>query len=358
MTSGNGDQPVKPARPVRLIDIAARAGVAPMTVSRVVNQSGYVSEEVRERVQRVIAELNYHPNGLARSLKRQSTRVVGLLLPDIANPFSAELASSMQTALLDKSYSSFITTSERSNRREQVALRALFEHRVDGIIVATRETRAGNELLQGLVERGLPMVLVGRTFNHAQADRVTADHWRGGYDAVEHLIAQGHQRIAFVGVTLTNGAGLRRFQGYLDALREHSLPVRKNLIVGPEQADGPGYSTQADGYAAMKKLLALRQRPTAVFARNDYTAIGAMLAATDAGLRIPTDLAVAGFDNVPLSAYCAPPLTTVDQMTAEQGRRAAALLLERLSATPPRERREVILDCRLIVRQSTQPTQA
>jgi DNA-binding LacI/PurR family transcriptional regulator len=108
----------------------------------------------------------------------------------------------------------------------------------------------------------------------------------------------------------------------------------------------------------MKKLLALRQRPTAVFARNDYTAIGAMLAATDVGLRIPTDLAVAGFDNVPLSAYCAPPLTTVDQMTAEQGRRAAALLLERLSATPPRERREVILDCRLIVRQSTQPTQA
>jgi len=354
MTSRNVDQPVKAIRPVRLVDIAARAGVGAMTVSRVVNESGYVSEEVRERVQRIIAEMNYHPNGLARSLKRQSTRVVGLLLPDIANPFSAELASSMQTALLDAGYSSFITTSERSNRREQAALRALFEHRVDGLIVATRETKAGNELLSGLVERGLPMVLIGRTFNHTQVDRVTADHWRGGYEAVEHLIAQGHKRIGFVGVTLTNGVGLRRFQGYLDALREHGLPIQKNLIAGPEQSDGPSYSTQADGYAAMKKLLALRQRPTAVFARNDYTAIGAMLAATDAGLKIPTELAVAGFDNVPLSAYCAPPLTTVDQMTAEQGRRAAALLLERLGASAqPRERREVMLECRLIVRQSS-----
>ncbi len=111
-----------------------------MTVSRVVNQSGYVSAATNERVQRVVAELNYHPNGLARSLKQQRTQVVGLLLPDIVNPFSAELASSLQTALLERGYSSFITTSERSNKREQTALRALFEHRVDGVIVATRET--------------------------------------------------------------------------------------------------------------------------------------------------------------------------------------------------------------------------
>jgi DNA-binding LacI/PurR family transcriptional regulator len=336
-----------------ILDIAAKAGVSPMTVSRVVNQSGYVRAETSERVRRIVAELNYHPNGLARSLKQQRTQVVGLLLPDIVNPFSAELASSLQTALLNQGYSSFITTSERSNQREQTALRALFEHRVDGVIVATRETKVGNEMLRVLTERGLPMVLVGRTFNHPQVDRVTADHWKGGYEAVEHLIAQGHRRIGFIGVTLTNGAGLRRFQGYLDALREHGIPIQKNLIVGPKEPDGPNYSTQADGYEGMTKLLALKQRPTAVFARNDYTAMGAMLAANDAGLKIPTDLAVAGFDNVPLSAFSAPPLTTVDQMTTAQGRQAAALLLERFSSSPPRERREIILDCRLIVRAST-----
>ncbi len=353
MQNKNGNKRLTEGKHPTLLDIAARAGVSPMTVSRVVNESGYVRKEVRQRVQRVITELNYHPNGLARSLKRQSTQVIGLLLPDVVNPFSAELASSLQTAVLEAGYSSFVTTSERSNRREQAAMRALFEHRVDGIVVATRETKAGNELLNGLVDRGLRMVLVGRSFNHPEIDRVTADHWRGGYDAVEHLIKLGHRRIAFVGATLTNGAGLRRFQGYLDALRENGIAIQKSLIVGPEQAEGPSYSTQADGYEGMKRLLALRQPPTAVFARNDYTAMGAMLAASDAGLRIPDDLAVAGFDNVPLSAYISPPLTTVDQMTAEQGRRAAALLLERLGSEPPRERREVVLDCRLVVRQST-----
>lgn len=339
-----------------ILDIAAHAGVSPMTVSRVVNESGYISEAMRVKVQEAIEKLDYHPNGLARSLKQQRTHVVGILIPDIANPFSAELASSIQTTLLDHGYSSFITTSERSHKREQVALRALFEHRVDGVIVATRETKAGNERLQVLVERGLPMVLVGRSFNHPQVDRVTADHWKGGYEVVEHLISQGHRRIGFIGATLTNGAGLRRFQGYLDALRENNIAIQKNLIVGPELADAPSYSTQADGYEAMKKLLALKQPPTAVFARNDYTAIGAMLAANDAGLKIPDDIAVAGFDNVPLSAYCAPPLTTVDQMTTEQGRRAAQLLLERLQEKASLPRREVMLECRVMKRFSTAKT--
>ena len=353
--AGNKDsiRPTNGTRRPTVVDIARRAGVAPMTVSRVVNESGYVSSEMRERVMRVVAELNYHPNGLARSLKRQSTRVVGLVLPDISNPFSAELASSVQTALLDKGYSTFITTSERSNKREQASLKALFEHRVDGIVVATRETRAGNEVLNRLGSQGLPIVLVGRAFSHPQVDRVTADHWKGAYDAVQHLIERGHRRIAFVGVSLTNGAGLRRFQGYLDALRDHAIPIHKNLIVGPDQPYGPGYSTQADGYEGMKKLLGGKNPPTAIFARNDYTAMGAMLAASDAGLKIPSDLAVAGFDNVPLSAYCAPPLTTVDQVTTVQGQRAAELMLERIGNDPMRAGREVILDCQLIVRGST-----
>jgi len=355
MTDRNGQsKPKRKAQHPTIIDIAALAGVAPMTVSRVINESGYVSQAMREKVMRAVKELNYHPNGLARSLKRQRTHVVGILLPDIANPFSAELASSIQEVLLEGSYSSFISTSERSTAREQAALRALFDHRVDGIIVATRETKLGNEALLRLTERGLPVVVVGRALNHPRVDRVTADHWKGGYDAVEHLISLGHRRIAFIGVTLVNGAGLRRFQGYLDALRENNLPVLDELIVGTDEAGAsPGYSTQADGYEGMRRLLALAEPPTAVFARNDFTAIGAMCAARDAGLRMPEDLAMVGFDNVPLAAYTAPPLTTVDQPTAEQGRHAARLLLDRIEGQPALERREVCLDCRLIIRQST-----
>jgi DNA-binding LacI/PurR family transcriptional regulator len=354
MTGENGAKPAaeKKRRPT-IVDIAKRAGVAPMTVSRVINESGYVSGEAREKVERAVKELNYHPNGLARSLKRQRTHVVGILLPDIANPFSAELVGGIQEALIPRGYSSFISASERSVQREQAALRAFFDHRVDGIIVATRETKAGNEFLLRLAERDLPMVVVGRALNHPQVDRVTADHWKGAYEAVEHLIALGHKRIGFAGVSAINGAGLRRYQGYLDALRENDLPIDEKLIVGPVSQSGPGYSTQDDGYAGMKKLLALRKRPTAVFARNDFTAMGAICAIRDAGLSIPENVAVVGFDNVPLAAYSAPPLTTVNQPTGAQGSEAARLLLERIEGDRTRERREICLDCHLVIRQST-----
>jgi DNA-binding LacI/PurR family transcriptional regulator len=350
--NGTGRESEKKRHPT-IVDIAKLAGVAPMTVSRVVNESGYVSREMREKVERAVKELNYHPNGLARSLKRQRTQVVGILLPDIANPFSAELAGGIQDALVERGYSSFISTSERSTERERAALQALFDHRADGLIVATRETKAGNDFLLRLTERDLPMVVVGRTLNHPRVDRVTADHWKGAYEAVEHLISLGHRRIGFIGVQPINGAGLLRYQGYLDALRENGLAVDEKLIVGPAAKSGPGYSTQDDGHAGMKKLLALKKRPTAVFARNDFTAMGAMCAARDAGLNIPDDLSIAGFDNVPLAAYTTPPLTTVHQPTKEQGSEAARLLLERIEGGAERERREINLDCHLVIRQST-----
>jgi DNA-binding LacI/PurR family transcriptional regulator len=336
-----------------IVDIAARVGVAPMTVSRVINDIGYVSEVMSEKVMRVVKELNYHPNGLARSLKRQRTQVIGILLPDIANPFSAELVHGIQDVLIEHSYASFISISDRSTEREQAALRAMLDHRADGLIIATRETKAGNDFLLGLIERNLPMVVVGRMLNHPRVDRVTADHWSGAYQAVEHLISLGHRRIGFIGVSPINGAGLRRYQGYLDALRDNGLPLDEKLIVGPATQSGPGYSTQEDGYAGMKSLLALKKPPTAVFARNDFTAIGAICAIRDAGLEIPGAVAVVGFDDVAIAAYSTPPLTTVRQPTTEQGREAARLLLERIQGGNERERREICLGCDLIIRQST-----
>ena len=344
------------ARHPTIVDIAAEAGVAPMTVSRVINESGYVSQAMREKVLRVVKEFNYHPNGLARSLKRQKTQVIGILLPDIANPFSAELVSGIQNRLIERGYASFISISERSTAREQMALRAMLDHRADGLIIATRETKAGNDFLLRLVERNLPLVVVGRTLNHPRVDRVTADHWSGSYHAVEHLISLGHKRIGFIGVSPINGAGLRRYQGYLDALRENGLLIDEKLIVGPSAQSGPGYSTQDDGYAGMQKLLALKKPPTAVFARNDFTAIGAICAIRDAKRQIPDDIAVVGFDDVALAAYSTPPLTTVRQPTREQGREAARLLLERIEGGKELERREICLECQLVVRQSTVAT--
>jgi LacI family transcriptional regulator len=336
-----------------LVDIAALANVAPMTVSRVINGSGYVSTEMREKVQRVIDKLEYHPNALARGLKSQRSNVIGILVPDILNPFAAELAGSIQETMLERGYMSFLSTTEQSSKREQAALSAFFDHRVAGIAVATVDTAAGNEALERFTRRGMPIVVVGRNAAPAGIDRVTADHWKGAYQAVEHLIALGHKRIAYIGGSPKTAGRLRRFHGFLEAMRRHGLSVPEELIAGPDYESGPGFSKQADGYEAMKQLLSLPHPPTAVFARNDFTALGAMSAARGRGVAIPGDVAIVGFDNVPQSAFTTPPLTTVAQPTQEQGREAATMLLDRIEGRAERGPREVCLECRLIIRGST-----
>jgi DNA-binding LacI/PurR family transcriptional regulator len=340
---------------VTLLDIAASAGVAPMTVSRVVNQTGYVSEETREKVLRAINSMNYRRNGLARGLKRQRTDTIGLVLGDIANPFAAELARAVREVMTGKGYNLFICVSEHSAREDLAAFDALADHRVDGVIVATRANKMGNDRLSEMIGSGIPVVLIGRDFRHPGADLVAADNLKGGYDAASHLIQLGHKRIGFIGVTLTSGLALRRFQGYLEAMREHGLRVDERLIVGRVE-DGeqwPGYSTEELGYEGMKRLLALRKRPTAVFARNDFTAIGAISAVKEAGLSIPQDIAIVGYDDVPLASHTSPPLTTVRQPTREQGKAAAEFLLRRMEKALPLPREERIMECELVVREST-----
>ena len=338
-------------RSTTLHDVATDAGVAPMTVSRALNRNGYVSADVRDRVLASASRLNYRPNVLARSLRQQSTKAVGVLLPDIANPFSSELVQGIESVLLDNGYDCFLTASLRNVEREKSALTAFLDHRVDGILVATRETRAGNEALVEAVNRGTQVVTIGRLLNHDRVDHVTADHWRGAFDAVAHLIALGHKKIGFLGASIVNGSSLRRFAGYIDAMHEHGLEPKPAWIVGPK-GESPKYSTQEDGHEGMVRLLTPRSRPTAVLCRNDFTAIGAICAASDMGRSVPGDIAIAGFDNIPISAYMQPPLTTVEQPTAEQGRIAGQMLVERLTHQYEGSRRDQVLPCKLIVRKS------
>ena len=342
-------------RQVTLADIAASAGVATMTVSRVVNQSGYVHPDTRDKVLQVVRGMNYRRNHLARALKRQRTDTVGLVLGDIANPYAAELARAVRERMAEKGFTLFICVSEHSPKEDVAAFESLTDHRVDGVIVATRASKLGNDRLAQMIEMGIPVTLLGREFRHPAVDFVGADHLKGGYEATTHLIKLGHKRIGFIGVSLTNSLGLKRFQGYVDALREHGLPVEEKLIVGrqegPDQA--PGYSTEEMGYEGMKKLLSRRVRPTAIFARNDFTAIGAIGAIQEAGLRIPDDIAIVGYDDVPLARHITPKLTTVRQPTREQGHLAAEFLLRRIEHDALAPREEKILECELVVREST-----
>ncbi|HEY8226659.1 MAG TPA: LacI family DNA-binding transcriptional regulator [Pyrinomonadaceae bacterium] len=342
-------------KPVTLADIAAKAAVTSMTVSRVISGTGYVHVETRERVLRVAREMNYRRNGLARGLKRQRTETVGMVIGDIANPFAAELSRGVREVLEQHGYSLFICISEHSAKEDVQAFDSLADHRADGIIVATRASKSGNERLAELIDSGVPVSLIGRDFRHAQADLVMADNLKGGYEATRHLIDLGHKRIGFIGISLTQGLRLKRFQGYLEAMSEHGLQVEERLIVGGRNGGEqmPGYSTEEMGYDGMVKLLQLKRRPTAVFARNDYTAMGALNAIKRAGLRIPEDIAVVGYDDIPLASHTSPTLTTVRQPTREQGRIAAEFLLRRIAGDREQPRAEKTFDCELVVREST-----
>lgn len=338
-----------------LSDVARTAGVTSMTVSRVVNQTGYVSDETREKVLRAVKDLNYRRNGLARGLKRQRTDTIGLVLGDIANPYSTELARSIKDITGERGYNLFICISEHSAKEDVAAFESLTDHQVDGIIVATRSNGMGDKYLHEMIERGVPIVCIGRDFHNENADSVAVDALNGGFQATQHLIDLGHQKIAFIGATLSSGAKLKRFQGYLQALQTNNLPIEERFITGNIEAseDSPGYSTEKLGYEAMKRLLVLPNRPTAVFARNDFTAIGAINAIKESGLRIPNDISIVGFDDIPMAMHTYPALTTVRQPTRRQGLLAAEFLLRRIEAKNTVESEEKVLECELIVREST-----
>ena len=198
---------------------------------------------------------------------------------------------------------------------------------------------------------GIPIVTVGRPVKSSTVDCITADHYQGACDVTKHLIELGHERIGFIGIAPEDAMTLRRYLGYKAALDGAGLAVRAEYTVGP--ASAPAFATQEDGYEGMMRLAQLKQPPTAVFARNDFAAMGALRAAHTLGLDVPGQMAIAGFDCIPLSAYTTPPLTTVKQSIVEQGRMAAQVLVGRIEGTIKGPRQLHTLPCELVVRGST-----
>jgi DNA-binding LacI/PurR family transcriptional regulator len=339
------------SKPATLADVAAMAGVVPMTASRALNRSGYVSAAVNERVAAAARTLKYRPNMLARQLRGSRLHAVGIMLPDIANPFVAELMKGITPVLRAAGYTGFIATAGRSVEDESAAIQAFVDHRIDGLLVATRGTDIGDEVLKGIATHGVPAVTIGRAVAIPSVDCVMADHYQGAFDVVTHLIALGHRRIGFIGASAEDSPHLRRYQGYIAALQAGGITPDPAYSAG--STAGPAFATEEDGFNGLLALRKLPAPPTAVFARNDFAAIGALRAAHTLHLRVPQDIAIAGFDNIPVSAYQTPPLTTVEQPIVEQGRIAAELLLKHIESTTIRRRKTIQLPCKLVIREST-----
>lgn len=328
-----------------LRDVARRAGVSIATVSYVLNGTRPVSLEVEARVREAAAALQYRPNRLARGLRRKRTHVLGLIVPDSANPFFAEVARGLEDLSFAHDYSLILCNSDGDPIKEQRYLGVLIEQQVDGIaLVSVSATPAHLAILQ---ERGIPFVVVDRDLPGLEADCVLADNFQGGYGATRHLLDRGHRRIACITGPSDLTPSADRVRGYQKAMEEAGIePLEIWIRRGDFRAES--------GYHAARFFLSLPPaiRPTAIFACNDLMAIGAMRAIGEAGLRIPQDIALVGFDDIALAAYVIPPLTTVAQPTYEMGRLAGELLLRRIQAggRPPAR---YLLPVRMVVRHST-----
>ncbi len=325
-------------------DVAKRAGVSTMTVSRVINNSGYISQETRERVEQAVAELGYVPNALARSLRFKQTKTLALVLTDIANPFFTTIARGVEDTASEHGFSVMFCNTDESQDEEVEYLNVLLQKQVDGVLLVP--ACSSPESIAMIQDRGVPVVLLDRRVRGAQVDVVHGDSEGGAYQLTRHLLELGHRRIALLSGPENVSTAADRVAGYCRALCEAGLQPDRNLMYHMQ-------FSQDAGYQMAMQALAQSPQPTALFAGNNFIAIGALRAVHENGLRIPQDISIVVFDDLPASLVMEAFLTVVDQSPYDLGQRATELLLNRLAGEGPEEPQEIVLPVQMTVRQSS-----
>ena len=304
-------------------DVARTAEVSATTVSHVLNDSRHVSDDLRARVLSAIETLGYTPNRLAAGLRRKQTSTIGLVVPDNTNPFFAAVARAIEDASFEQGFSVILCNSDGDAAKEKFYINVLLEQRVDGTVLVAANSSA--DLLAPLLDSGMPLVLIDRDLPNAttMVDKVLSDNLGGGLQAVQHLLALGHRRIACVTGPSHVSPSANRVTGYRQALTDAGIALDEDLIVR-------GHFDFVSGFAATQRLLDLTAPPTAIFACNDLMAVGALSALVERGRRVPDDISLVGFDDIPLASYTNPRLTTVAQDQRALGAVATELLLARV----------------------------
>jgi len=332
-------------------DVAKLAGVSIATVSHVINETRYVSDELVYRVKNAMEELDYHPNLLASSLRGGETKTIGLIIPDISNQFFAEISRKIEDNGLAHGYSLIICNTDDNPEKEKRYIDILLSKQVDGFIFIS----AGDETdsLLKPISKGIPIVVADRYIENPNVNTVVVDNFDGGYQATKHLISLGHKRIGFISGSLTVSPSSDRFEGYKKALIDSNLPVDLSIVVHGD------YRYQG-GVDAMKKLLSVDPELTALFSCNDMMALGAIRTVYNFGLKIPEDISIIGFDDIPLAKSSYPALTTMAQPTDEMASHIINLFVDMVDFLGSKKRsnkgvfcyQKVVLKTRLIERDS------
>jgi len=330
---------------ITIRDVARRANVSISTVSRVLNDTCPVDEEKRRRVEEAAKALGYRPNPAARILLKQETGGLGVLLPFVSGEFFTELLNGIDQAAQQSGYFLLMSSSHRHEAELEAALRGMYK-RVDGLIIMAPEMQA--ETLRRYLNAKQHVVFLNTQVAGTDFDAFNFDNFEGGYLVTRHLLEQGHRRIATIAGPTEAQDARDRLLGYRKALQEFSVAPDPALEI-------PGdFSTEA-GFDAVPVILNLKPRPTAIVAGNDQSAMGVLSALRQAGVRIPDDLSVTGFDDIPSARFIQPPLTTIKIPIKQMGVQAIQLLLDRITGKvtgPPRQKRMAV---ELIVRDSTGP---
>jgi len=304
-------------------DVARLAGVSTSTVSHVINKDRFVSEAIREKVETAIKTLNYAPSAIARSLKINQTRTIGMLITASTNPFYSELVRGVERSCFERGYSLVLCNTEGDEQRMNRNLETLMQKRVDGLLLLCTEThQPSQEIMQRYPS--IPTVMMDWAPFDGDSDLIQDNSLLGGDMATQYLIGKGHTRIACITGPLDKTPARLRLEGYREAMARAGLVIREGDEIESDFEFGGGFD-------AMQALLAMSERPQAVFIGNDAMAVGAYQALYQAGLKIPQDMAIVGYDDIELARYMTPPLTTIHQPKDELGELAIDVLIHRIA---------------------------
>jgi LacI family transcriptional regulator len=328
---------------MNIAEIARRANVSTATVSRTLNQSGPVKAATARKVWRAVTALNYYPNSHARTLVSGRSRLIGLIVSDITNPFFPELVRVFEDLAAQKQYDLLLTSTDYDTSRMTSCLRRMLERKVDGVAMMTSEMDMS--LIKELSKRSVPIVFMDVGQMGPRMSHVSIDYGNGIRQAVDHIVQLGHRHVGFISGPLDLHSARTRRQAFVDGLRHYAIPLDRKLV-------REGTHTAEGGEKAMKELLKLARLPTAVVCSNDWTAIGALHAIHAAGLRVPEDISLVGFDDIPLTSYTTPSLTTVRMSARDVGATAFQALFS-LIGEEHLEGDVYQVGTRLVVREST-----
>ncbi len=329
---------------VTIADVANHANVSRATVSRVLNHKGTVNPILEERVLMAVRELGYKPNRAAQRLRSNTSDIIGVIVSDIQSPFFVSVVRGIEDAAYTNRMNIVLCNADEDLERQQTYLSYLQAENVAGIIVSpTWHMNESNEL-EMFQNSGIPIILMDRIVRNYQFDTVSVDNVDGAYTATKHLIDLGYCDIAILGGNLKLSTGKGRYDGYIKAMQEAQLPIKDEFVIF-------GNFTEADGYRLTKALMSKKNRPEAIFVNNNLSTMGALKAIREMGLRMPDDVALISFDDIPMAAELITPLTAIAQPTHEMGSEAVRLLLRRLKK-PSAPIQSILLQTQLIVRES------